>query len=327
MPRQVKEGPDPLFRKIIRITGMDSPNVRYAEQELKHGFQVSHTEVVPGVLSYQEYLLRLATWDDVRKSVGIFAQFYRGASVLMFPPDWLNRAEARAAEVVRSNARGRGLVPPVGLGVDPAEGGDDCVWTVADALGFAYQEATKTPDTSVIVPRTLALMREYEVRPENVVFDRGGGGKQHADLMERDGYPVRSVGFGEVITPPPEPGFVDFPDRVQRLEERYAYKNRRAQLYGELRERLDPGLNPVGYGLPAGGMFRELRRQLAPIPLTYDPQGRLYLIPKTRPPHAQKTKEPTLTELLGCSPDEADSAVLALHAVLHPGEGFSAGGW
>jgi hypothetical protein len=321
--------PQRHYRKIIRITGAMSPNVLYAENEIAKGFEVSHFEVVPGVLSYREYRKRLDTWPEERVCVAIHARFWKGKSTLLYPPAWLNRAAKVAAELARSGKRGtRDVHPPVGIGVDPAEGGDDCVWTVADARGLLAQQAEKTPDTGVIVPKTLALMRRWSVPPDRVVFDRGGGGKQHADAMERDGHwGVRTVGFGESPAPDPAPGFVDFGVRTDRKEERYAYTKNRDMLYGEFRNLLDPGLHPQGYGVPDAPEFAELLRQLAPLPLTFDAEGRLKLIPKRHPPGADRKKQPSIVQILGCSPDEADSAVLAVHAVLHEGVESTAGGF
>lgn len=326
MPRNPPQEPrSAYFRRVIRITGQDSPNVRLAEAELAAGKEPSHLDVVPGVLSYAEYAKRRATWTPERQCVGLDAMFWAGPNVLMFPPEWLARAVTRAREVdARGERAGRHGGGVRGMGVDPAEGGDDCVWTVADELGVVEQVAVKTPDTSVIVPRTVSLMREHDVDPSRVCFDRGGGGKEHADILRAKGYPVRDVAFGEVLAPPPRPGFKDFPERQETIAEKYVYKNRRAQLYHDLRLRLDPSLNPRGWGVP--GRLTELLRQLGPIPLTYDAEGRLYLVPKKHPPGTTNKRQKSLTELLGCSPDEADSATLALHAVLYEGVEVTAGG-
>ena len=94
-------------------------------------------------------------------------------------------------------------------------------------------------------------------------------------------------------------------------ETRYAYKNRRAEMYGELRVLLDPSRG-TGFGLPSE--YAELHRQLAPLPLLYDPEGRLYLPPKDK--RSSTSTELTIKEILGCSPDEADSLVLAVYGMV-----------
>ena len=316
------------FRKVFKIRAADSPNVRLAEAEIAAGKPVSNTIIVPGVLPYAEYLARRAMWDPVRACIGLDAEFWEGKDALMFPPAWLNAAHARHEEIVIQRLRQKGgYCGTAALGIDPAEGGDDCTWAVRDDLGLIELIAKKTPDTSIITGDTLFLMRKYNVDPGRVYFDRGGGGKEHADRLNADGYGVHSIGFGEAASQPdPEPGFVDFPERVERKETAYAYLNRRAQMYYEFRLQLDPAHNPAGFGLPP--QYAELRRQLAPIPLTYDKEGRAYVLPKNPPPGSpDPDKVKTLKKLLGCSPDEADATVLANHAWLHGGEGLTAGGW
>ena len=81
-----------------------------------------------------------------------------------------------------------------------------------------------------------------------------------------------------------------------------------------LRELLDPAVNPDGFGIP--GEYEELFRQLRPLPLWFDEEGRMYLPPKQRKPSDKGTTEKiTLQSLLGCSPDEADSLVLMVYAL------------
>jgi len=298
-------------RKIIRIKGEQSPNVRYALAQISRGVRPTGEVILEGVLPYADYAHRRATWDPVRQCVGLDAEFWEGADALMFPPQWLDRANRVHLSFQGKVRRARAI------GIDPAEGGDRTVMTAADEYGSLEQVSKRTPDTSVIVNEAVAFMRKHQVPPEAVLFDRGGGGKQHADRLKELGFPVRTVGFGEAVVPDPKRGLTTLDVRKDQRAEQYEYKNRRAQLYGVLRELLDPGLNPDGYGLPPE--LTELRRQLAPIPLTYDPEGRLVLLPKDVPPGADKAQKEKLTlkKLLGCSPDEADSAVLAVYGVVY----------
>ena len=293
------------FRRVIRIRAEDSPNVKRGLEQLRRGERPDNMVVTPGVLTYQEYVKRRATWDPVRACVGLDGAFYEGAEILLYPPEWLNRAE-QIAESLRGKVR-----VAQAMGVDPAEGGDATVWTVVDKYGLIYLESMKTADTSVIANRTAALIREYRVPHERVMFDRGGGGKQHADLMEARGFKgVKSVGFGETVTLDPKRGLRQLSEKIDVREERYAYVNRRAEMYGLL----SILLNPVneGWGIPA--QYAELRRQLAPIPRWEDGEGRLFLPPKNRKP-GEKDDKVTMRELIGCSPDEADSLVLAIYGM------------
>ena len=53
-------------------------------------------------------------------------------------------------------------------------------------------------------------------------MDAGGGGKQLADRLAEQGYPVLVVGFGE------------------SADAKQTFRNRRSEMYGLLRERLKP---------------------------------------------------------------------------------------
>ena len=297
------------YRKIIKIKAVDSPNVRLAEKQEREGKEVTNETIVPGVIDYTTYQNRREFWDEVRQCIGLDAEFYEGADVLMFPPAWLTKAEEYATTL---STRREGEA----IGVDPAEGGDSPCWSIVDHKGLIDLISKKTSDTSTISGETIALMTKYKIKPEKVFFDRGGGGKQHADRLRAQGYNVKTVAFGESVL-----GSYRFhwhrtqKQRIEQEEDRYVYKNRRAQMYGILRELLDP-INEQQFGISE--KFVELRRQLAPIPLTTDQEGRLYLLPKDAPPRSDgaKSTAQTLKKLLGCSPDEADSLVLAVYGMV-----------
>lgn len=297
-------------RKVIRIRATDSPNVRLALAQIERGIEPTHETVVPGVLSWREYQNRRANWDKVKQCVSLDAEFYEGSELLLYPPDWLNLAEERARTLPR-------VRKAKGGGCDPAEGGDRTSMAAVDEFGLIEQVSKKTPNTDLIVQEAIAFMRKHEIPPDRFVFDRGGGGKQHADRMRGMGYNVRSVGFGEGLAPDPRYGKAPVRIRKEEKECRYEYLNRRAQMYGELSESLDPDLPGVRFAIPAE--YTELRRQLAPMPKLYDKEGRLFMLPKNKrnPDPTNPSTEKTLVELIGCSPDEADSLVLACHGMWH----------
>lgn len=296
-----------LFRKVIRIEATDSPNVREGR------------EAYPGILGPEEYERRLRTWDKVKQCIGLRAEFYEGADALLFPPDWLNRAEALARALKGKPRKARAI------GCDPAEGGDSSAWSVVDEFGLIELLSLKTPDTTAVPNTTLALMHRYQVPAEYVVLDRGGGGKQAADTLRAKGHRVRTVAFGEPLALEPKHGQHQVSERREMREERTTYKNMRALLYGTLRELLDPATEQEGYPTPFGVAVRgfgipaeqaELRRQMAPIPLTYDSEGQLFLPPKRRKPGSKETAQKSLEEIIGHSPDELDSCVLAVHGMV-----------
>ena len=303
------------FRKVIRIAATDSPNVRLGLAQQRAGLEPTGETVVPGVLSWDQYQHRLATWDEVRQCIGLRGEFYEGSQLLLFPTEWLNLAEDRARElpaVRRARA----------MGVDPAEGGDKSSFSVVDEHGLIEQVNERTPDTNDVVNIAVDLLKRHGVTPDRVCFDRGGGGKQHADRMRAMGHRVRTVGFGEAIAPDPRRGLATVDARKDDRETRYEYKNRRAQMYGELSEAMDPTLPGVRFALPA--QYAECRRQLSLMPKLYDRESRLYMLPKNKPPGSSET---CLIDLIGHSPDEADSLVLAYHARIHKDRRASAGGF
>lgn len=333
-------------RKVIRITAEMSPNVILGLAQRAKGREPTGEVIIPGVLPWNDYVKRRATWDKVKQTVSLDALFYEGSELLMYPPDWIDRAERIGlgyelgdGQVKRTRAS-RGARA---IGCDPAEGGDSSCWSVVDEYGLCELVTMKTPDTNVIPAVTISLMGRWRVNPRNVVFDRGGGGKEHADRLRALGYPVWTMAFGESVSPDPRATSPGLRQKVDEREDRYAYKNRRAEVYDRLRQFLDPargmagpggrlegvpvkvcsrdGAAPedvrmTGWGLvpsSSGPQYAELRRQMAPIPLTYDGEQRLYLLPKNKPTPTHTGQ--TLSSLLGRSPDELDSLVLALHGM------------
>lgn len=306
--------PNRLFRNVIKIKASDSPNVKLGLAQKAAGKVPDNKILVPGVIDYHTYVKRRETWDNIRQSIGLDAEFYLDAETLLYPPDWLNLAEEKARVLKGRDRRAKSM------GVDVAEGGDSTVWTVIDEDGIIEQHSEKTPNTAVIPNRTLALAQIHNLKPNQIVFDRGGGGKQHADILKAKGWPVRTVGFGEAADSPSKfrSGMKSRASKKAEYEDKYTYKNRRAEMYGILRfEYLDPDVYSRGFAIPE--RLTELRRQLAPLPLLYDGEGRLYLPPKNR--RTKNSNEETITEMLGCSPDEADSLVLAVYGMARKSKG------
>lgn len=301
---------DGFYRYVTRIKASDSPNVRYALAELAAGKTPSGRILIPGVVDYHTYVKRRALWDKVRQSIGLDAEFWEGAEVLLYPPDWLNRAEALHRNLVAQGITARNRQAKT-IGCDPGEGTSQTSWSIIDERGLIKQESKQTPDTTFVVEHTIHLMRTFNVSPLNVLFDRGGGGKQHADRLRKMGYPVRTVGFGETVKSENRYRFRPKSERKEDDEQNYVFKNRRAEMYFMVRLMLDPAENPYGFAIPEE--YQELRRQMSPLPLMYDGEGRIMLPPKdkTNP----DSKIVTLKEMLGCSPDEADSLALAVYGL------------
>lgn len=320
------------YRKVIRIRAEQSPNVKLGLAQRVKGIEPTQEFLVHGVKGIEEYEENRAHWDKIEQCVKLDANFYDGAEIKLFPKHWLDLAEAIAETFAGKHRKARAI------GIDPAEGGDKTAMCAIDEFGIIELVSKKTPDTSVIKSEAIAFMRKHGVEPENVIFDRGGGGKEHADYLRADGYEVRTMAFGESLNLPPKRGRRFFTEKVENVEEKYAYFNRRAQMYGELSLALDP-TNPLAtiygdkvkcFSIPKGLRGQEgdsttcLRDQLKPIPKSRDSEGRLKLPPKNK--KGENSKEKTLVEIIGHSPDEADAVVLALHGMLHESTSFQSAG-
>lgn len=300
-----------FYRKVIRITAEDSPNVRLALEQKRAGQEPTGEVILPGVLPWYDYQKRRTTWDKVKQCVGLDAQFWEGADELMFPPEWLDRARRLALEIKGTPRKARAI------GIDPAEGGDKTAMCAVDEYGVVELVSRRTPNTAVITSEALAFMRKHGVPAERVCFDRGGGGKQHADALRAQGYNVHTVAFGGSSTE----SFGKVVAKSASLrrnwaEQQYAYKNMRAEMYGTLRRLLDPS-NEHSRGFAIPEEYTNLRCELAPVPLLYDREGRLEMLPKHRTRGDRSSTTKCLVDLIGHSPDESDALVLGVWAMLY----------
>lgn len=307
-----RENGDGYIRKIIKLNAEKSPSVKLALKQLAIGKTPTNEILVPGVIRWENgvlgYQYRRKHWDARRQCVGLDAEFYKGVEVLLFPPEWLSRAGQLADEMNGRKRQARAI------GIDPAEGGDKTAMAAVDEYGLLELVSRQTPDTSVVTGEALAFMFAHGVPAEKVLFDRGGGGKEHADRLRSQGYNVGTLAFGETVSADPKRrGTVtSLEERIGLYEESYAYRNRRAELYGNLSRRLNP-TNALKFAIPRE--YTELLWQLGKFPRWYDSEGRITLPPKSKRGESDTRK--TLTELIGHSPDEADALVLALYAMEH----------
>ncbi|MCK9569350.1 hypothetical protein M0R72_10470 [Candidatus Pacearchaeota archaeon] len=318
------------FRKVIHISAEDSPNVRWAKKEIAEGKKPTNRILLGGVVTWADYCKRRKLWDEVRQCISLDGKFWKGAELLMFPPVWLNLAEQLAGNgfVKVSNSVRKTM------GIDTAQGGDNTAWAIACHQGLVALVSRKTPDTSVIPGLTLAMMNQYGIAAEDVLFDRGGGGKEHADRLRRQGHNVGTVMFGEPATPEPKlyKEFTPGQERIEQIEQRTRFKNRRAEMYWCLRQKLEPidedGNHKPTFAMPGAIINKarqdggpSLRRQLSKIPLDMDDEGRIYVRPKGRSNTMDKNDK-TLVQLIGCSPDEADAVVMAVFRLTHQPTSF-----
>lgn len=331
IPRPYDDYGGQYIRRVIQIKAIDSPNVQYAQAEISKGLRPSGRIVIPGVLPYSEYVKRLKFWDEVKKCAGLDAEFYEGGQALLFPPNWLNRAEERHRNLIETKVHYRRDVA-LAAGCDTGEGRADTVFCAVDNYGIMELLTLDNSNAFEIVKQAIAFIHKWKIPPEKFLFDRGGGGRQIADFLRAKGYNVQTIPFGGRVGRPGDD------NKRQRLsargtrirrekgvinEDKGVWSNRRSQMYGEFSALLDPNNleRPDGFAIPAE-MF-ELRRQLARIPRKLDGEGKLFLPPKNK--KNPNSNEITMEDLIGRSPDHADAVVLAVHGLLHHNLRFTAG--
>ena len=290
------------YRRCLRIRGEDSPNVRLALAQQRAGVPVTGECLLPGVLPWADYKKRRETWSPQRQCIGLDAMFWEGAEDLLVPPEWLAYGEKLHDRLKGKRRQAKAL------GIDTAEGGDDSVWTAVDEYGIVEQYARKTPDTAVIWKVTRAMGERLGIPSDRWLFDRGGGGKQAADILRDKGYDVRDVSFGER---PRDADAWTPEDREEARVTAHTYRNLRTQLYWELSARFNP--KNGGFAMPPE--CSELSRQLSLIPRLTDDEDRPLMLPKGKPGDDKEKR--TLRKLMGCSPDEADSTALGRFAMVN----------
>jgi len=308
------DNPGRYYRRVIKIRAEDSPNVQYGLHQKRMGLTPTDEMLIPGVLSYSDYIKRRRTWDPIKQTVSLDAEFYKGPQIVMYPEEWLEEAVARAAKL-------SSLRTGLAMGVDSAMGGDNTSFAVTDTRGLIYLEGLKTVDTTLVVDKVLELKHRFQIPAENILFDYGGGGKPHVDRMRRMGHAVRAVQFGASATPFKRRGVTTLQERIRADEIRLGFKNRRAEMYWLLREVLNPNY-PSPFALPSKLLYAKrldggpsLYHQLLAVPLRYDEEGRVYLPPKrARTDDPRAADKETMTSRTGCSPDEADALVLGVFA-------------
>lgn len=333
----------PFLRRCIRIRAEDSPNVRLALLQLALGQAPTDERVVPGVLSWAEYQERRRTLPKARQSVVLDAQWWEGADERLVLPEWADAARlfARGLDqpgvtLAEGSRTARHSLPRY-MGVDPAAGGDDSAWVAGDRLGVTHCHARKTPNTNDVVGLTLEYMRAWNVPAGNVVFDLGGGGREHADRLRAMGHPVRGVGFGKAPSLEVKRAGVlrPFEERRSVTEDAAAYQDRRSEMAWDIRLILErdaagayqagkfhPGslAEVPGFGL-AGEHVDELVRQLLAPPVRWDEKGRFKLIPKDDPKlpaHEQdRANVTTFRKLIGRSPDLFDAMCCMVFGMTH----------
>src|SRR5262249_8430067 len=154
-PGSNDRGGDTRYRKCIRVTASQSPNVICGEEirqrcpDLPEERIDKESFAIPGVLPWSDYKRGQETLDAAQQCVSLDADWYAGRGLLLFPPEALSKAEALANALLGRPRRARAM------GIDTGEGEAETVWCIIDELGIIELVAMKTPDTSEIPKQTL----------------------------------------------------------------------------------------------------------------------------------------------------------------------------
>ncbi len=283
-------GQDGLFRKVIRIDGLDVPNVKMGIRCSEEGRPGEPPVLIPGLLTYQNFVRHQAHWNEVMRTTRLHGQFYEGKYQFLFPNLVLDRAmdRQRWEDLCQQDRQAEAM------GVDVAAGGrDHTCWTIIDRFGVIEQIVRDMKNSMEIVGFTIELLQQYKLEANRAAFDAGGGGKQIADRLHEQGLYVQTIYFG------------------QGANDKQAYLNRRTEMYGILAELFDLDREEGVFALPPDA--QQLRAELNILPRKYDSEGRLVLPPKEAG-RSGPQQEKSIRQLLGRSPDRADSLVLAVSA-------------
>ena len=218
-----------LLRNVIQIKASQSPNVRFAEAQVETGQQVTHEELIPGVVSYRDVITRRATWTPMAQAIGLDAEFYDGAEVKHYPTDRIDLSAKRAIKNTDDI--------PTSMGIDPAAGRDGSSFAICSDSKLLLLESKRTTDTQEIVDKAISHIKRYSLDASSVGIDAGGGGLQIAHQLRRKGYNIRTVNFGGAFKPPKASKLRS--KKQQEQEKAYVYVNIRAFLFHLLSLRLD----------------------------------------------------------------------------------------
>lgn len=319
--RKIRKGnePDPLYSdrlrwNVIHIDCARTPNVSAGRTWNRLGRKGACRVPIPGIMSYANYVSHIQEWDEYNITTRLRGRLPDSdEGWVVVPRPWLDGCREVWPQI-DEEVRGR---LPKWLGVDASHGrGDLACWAVVDRLGLVdlrtmspdeAKDKYGQPDTVKMLERTRDLMTAYGIPGGRVIVDAGGGGQDAiADPLRREGVVVRLVDFGAAPS-------------TKRA--RKQYKNRRAELYGTLAEACNPTKwrqteleTPKCwercFSIPPGDQYDALAEELPMIPKRYDREGKMHLPPKDK--RDPNSKEQSLREILGHSPDRSDAVALAV---------------
>lgn len=206
--------------------------------------------------------------DSYQAHVEVYGEFPPQGEESFISPGLVRAAQERP--------RWNDASAPVVMGIDPSRGGDATVIVVRQGRDIVHIERFRIPDLMRVVGKIIEAIRQW--RPQLTIMDEGGLGYGVLDRLNEQGYRVRGVNFGEEAYNP------------------QMWKNRRAEMWGDMKEWLEKASIPND---------RELRVALCSPRSEPDSMGAIQL----------ESKKHMKTRGLD-SPDDADAiAVTFAYAV------------
>jgi hypothetical protein len=142
----------------------------------------------------------------------VFAEFVEATEDVLIPLQW-------AECCVRADMPGMLTEPSMGVDVGRSVEGDESVIAIAEGARVLPLLCLREKDTMKLVGKVVQLMRQHNIRPENISVDETGVGGGVVDRLKEIGIRVNAVNFGAPAT-----------DRTK-------YKDRSAEMWGEVRKR------------------------------------------------------------------------------------------
>lgn len=287
-----------LENPVGPIDGIEIGGRRYGQGELigDDDYELVRP-IIPGQVCYDTWKAIVSDSSEFVREVFGHGRFPKeDPETQLIKPSWLPRHVAAWT--------GTGDVLGFGLDVAASDSGDQTVLACGSAGGIVGLHGRREADTMKTIGWVLALSRDrYGIELTQgeypVAVDMDGLGKGVGDRMAELG--VRVIEVRGNATP---------------LEEKHRCTNRRAEMYAQLADRLDPAQHADPFGLPND---RELLDELvAPEKVWQGSDGlKFRLTPKARRP-GQSFKGRTVSERLGRSPDKADAVAYCYQAVRKP---------
>lgn len=290
-----------LMSNISPIGGMEICGKWFDEGKLiPLEYQDAVKPLIPGQVCYD---LRLALEASRPKDEVLWAVYGKfpqtNKEFMLFSSAWRSCKKGTPSKDID-------ISESVAIGFDVAASinGDYTSIAFGNTLGCKEIFVDHTPNLMDLKGHFYALCRNRGIDPQAgfvpIAIDSIGVGKGLADALEADGCLILRVENGRAAE-----------------HNKEQYHNRRAEVYGELAQAMDPTLNEKPFTIPDD---QSLWEELLAVEKIYTPTGRQFkIIPKRRPP-AQKSVNITdnrqsMEEKIGRSPDKADSVTLLYQAV------------